>query len=158
MGRITAPFGVQGWIKIHPFTERIGSLSAFPQWWVSRNGNYHEARVAESAVHGQSLIARLEECRDREAAAALKGCEIALPRAALPVNAKGEYYWDDLLDCEVVSVRGAPLGRLVKILETGGNAVLVVKGEREHLLPFVENVVMEVDVSACRITVEWEAD
>ena len=130
MGRVSAPFGIQGWIKIRPFTERVGNLMAFHEWWVGRDGDYRAQQVAQAAVHGQDLIARLEHCRNREAAAALKGYEIAVPRDSLPESKSGEYYWDDLLGCEVVNVRGESLGVVAKILETGSNAVLVMRGER----------------------------
>jgi len=158
MGRVSAPFGVQGWIKIQPFTESIDSLSQYSNWWIGRDGDYKVCRVEQSTAHGKSLLAQLENCGDRDVAAALKGCDVAIPREELPEVASGEYYWHDLIDCEVVNTKGVALGVVKNILETGSNAVLVVKGERERLLPFIESVVTNVDVSGARITVDWESD
>ena len=54
---------------------------------------------------------------------------------------------------------GRVLGRVEYLIETGANDVLVVKGEREVLIPFVtESVILEVDLSAGRISVDWEWD
>ena len=89
-----------------------------------------------------SLVARFEGCEERNAAQALKGSEVALERAALPQNAKDEYYWADLVGLEVVNMRGEELGRVAGLFDNGAHAVMrVVAGETERLLPFVEQVV-----------------
>lgn len=158
MGRIAAPFGVRGWVKIQPFTEEIDGLLDFPVWHLGRGADWREVKVIEADVHSKSVVARLQGCNDRDAAAALKGLEVAVPREALPETEEDEYYWADLLGLEVVNTQGENLGKVADLLETGANDVLVVEGERERLIPFIAQVILEVDLKARRISVDWGAD
>lgn len=160
MGRIVAPYGLKGWVRIKPYSPDPGSFSAYPAWWVGRNGDWREWKVVQSALqHGSSLVARLEGCTERNAALALKGSEVAVERAALPHNASNEFYWADLVGLKVVNVKDEELGVLAGLFENGAHPVMrVVEGEVERLLPFVEQVVQRVDLAQGRIRVEWELD
>jgi 16S rRNA processing protein RimM len=158
MGRVGTPFGIRGWIKVHPFTQAVDGLLEHPAWWLGRNGSWGRTRVEDGAVHGRSLIAKLEGCEDRQAAARLKGLEVAIPRDEFPANADGEYYWSDLIGLEVANREGVALGRVGRLIETGASPVLVVQGERERLIPFAESVVVSVNVADGRLTVDWGAD
>jgi 16S rRNA processing protein RimM len=156
MGRIRAPHGLKGWIMVQPFTQQTEGLLDYPQWWLGEDGHWEPHRVSESAVHGAMVVARLEGFADRDAAARLKGRDVAVPRDALPENVPGEFYWNDLLGMEVADRNAFKLGLVIRILETGANTVLVVQGESEFLVPFIENVVVNVDLKARKIIVDWE--
>ena len=158
MGRIAAPFGVKGWVRIQPDTAAPGSLLAYKTWWLGNDGDWRETAVAEAKVHGSSLAARLEGFQDRDAAAALRGKSIAVPRSQLPKAHDDEYYWADLLGLRVVNGEGQELGSIAQILQTGANDVLVVQGERERLVPFIADVIREVDTTAGVVRVEWSAE
>jgi 16S rRNA processing protein RimM len=158
MGRVRAPHGIKGWIKVQPFTQEVDGLLAYPEWWLGRNGDWSLYRIAEAAVHGDIVVARLAGFEDREAAAVLKGAEVAIPRPALPESREGEFYWNDLLGVEVLNVRGESLGRIAQLLETGANQVLVVRGEKETLIPFIKDVIVNVDLGGRRVLVDWERE
>ena len=160
MGRIVAPYGLKGWVRIEPYSAVADSLSAHPSWWVGRDGDWRELKVAQSALqHGASLVARFEGCAERDAALALKGSEIALKREALPQNANNEFYWVDLVGLKVVNVKDEELGVVAELFDNGAHPVMrVAAGETERLLPFVEQVVRQVDMAEGRIRVEWELD
>ena len=158
MGRISAPFGVKGWVKVQPNTAATHNLLAYNTWWVGREGDWREIAVAEARVHGRTVVARLEGCDDRDAATALRGQSVAVPRAALPGTKSGEYYWADLIGLAVVNASAQALGRITGVLQTGANDVLVVAGQRERLIPFIAEVIREVDLAAGVMRVEWDAD
>jgi 16S rRNA processing protein RimM len=160
MGRIVAPYGLKGWVRIEPYSPDPGSLSAYPLWWVGRNGDWRELKVAQSILqHGSSLVARFEGWTERDAALALKGSEIAVERGALPQNADDEFYWVDLVGLKVLNVKDEELGTIAELFENGAHPVMrVVAGETERLLPFIDQVVRQVDVAEGRIRVEWELD
>jgi 16S rRNA processing protein RimM len=160
MGRIVAPYGLKGWVRIEPYSAVPDSLSTYPSWWVGGDGDWHEVRVAQSILqHGASLVARFEGCTERDAALALKGREIAVERAALPANANNEFYWVDLVGLNAVNLKGEELGVVAGLFDNGAHPVMrVVDGEIERLLPFVEQVVRQVDMARRRIRVEWELD
>ncbi len=167
MGRVLAPFGVHGWVKLYTYTEMLDSLGSHKTWWVGRDdvsGNFRDFREvvpAAFAVQGKSVVAKFFACEDRDAALAMKGSLIAVPRASLPANDDGEYYWADLIGLEVVRTDGSKLGEVAELLETGANDVLRVidgkEGCRELLIPFIASAVIDVDLARRRICVEWEA-
>jgi len=158
MGRIAAPFGIKGWVKVQPNTAAPRNLLSYPAWWVGNDGNWRETAVAEAKVQDRAVVARLEGCGDRDAAAALKGLLVAVPRAALPAAREGEYYWADLIGLAVTNTAGQALGQVTGMLETGANDVMVVAGERERLIPFIAEVIREVDLPGGVVRVEWGAD
>ncbi len=156
MGRVRAPHGLKGWIKIRPFTQEIEGLLDYPDWWLGGEGKWQQHRVAESAVHGSMVVARLDGFTDRDVAAQLRGRDVAVPRAAMPENREGEFYWNDLLGMQVCKRDAAKLGLVTKILETGAHAVLVVQGDKELLVPFIRDVIVNVDLKARQLVVDWE--
>ena len=162
MGRVTAPFGVQGWIKIYALTAQPGNLRDYPVWWLARDGDWREMRVAAAKVHGNTLVARFEGVEDREAAVALKGLEVAVPRSQLPDAEENEFYWADLIGLKVVNREQHEFGHVARIVQTGANDVLVVAGgnrnERETLIPFIADAIKEVDLAAGVISVDWGKD
>ena len=54
MGRVTAPFGVKGWVKIYALTAQTGNLCDYPVWWLGRDGDWREMQVAQAKVHGKT--------------------------------------------------------------------------------------------------------
>ena len=158
MGRITVPFGVKGWVKIHPFTQTPDSLVAYPKWWIGDSSGWREIEVEEVEVHGPAVAAKLAGCADRDAAVLMRGREIAIPRNAFPVVGENEFYWADLIGLEVVNEQDEKFGRVTEIFKTGANDVLVVEGDRERLIPFLESVVRKVDLQDRVIRVDWAAD
>ena len=163
LGRIVAPFGVKGWLRVHPFGDDPEAWRAMPSWWLSADAEAPAERWRAAALesvkrHGDGIVAKLEGVDDRDAAEALDGCFIGAPRDALPATSAEEYYWADLVGLEVVNEQDGILGRVASLIETGAHDVLVVRdGERERLLPFVAQVVRKVDVPGGRIRVDWDA-
>ena len=158
MGRVAVPYGVHGWVKIQTFTEAVDSLLDYPVWWIGAQDTWRECKVEEGKVHTNILVARLEGCTDRDLALALKGKQIAVPRSELPEPEEDEYYWSDLIGLEVRNLQQVEFGQVEDVFATGANDVLAVRGDRERLIPFVEQVVKEVDLARRHILVDWDAD
>ena len=110
----------------------------------------------EGRRQGQNLVVRFEGIADRDAAQALARAVISIDREGLPGTAPGEYYWHDLIGLEVVNLQGESLGRIDHFVETPANAVMVVRGEREHWLPLVPKHLKSVDLEARRVVVDWD--
>jgi 16S rRNA processing protein RimM len=94
---------------------------------------------------------------DRNAAELLRGCDVAVTREDLGEAPEGEFYWVDLVGHAVVNLGGESLGKVEELLRAGGADVLVVRGDRERLIPFIADFVKGVDRAAKRITVDWES-
>ncbi|WP_044337419.1 ribosome maturation factor RimM [Rossellomorea aquimaris] len=69
---------------------------------------------------------------------------------------EGEYYFHEIVGCKVVTTDGEELGTIKEILSPGANDVWVVKGQRgkEHLIPYIEDIVKTVDIDKQLITIE----
>lgn len=162
MGRVTAPFGVKGWVKIYALTAQLGNLRDYPVWWLGHEGDWREMQVVVARVQGNTLVAQLAGIEDREAAVALKGLEVAVPREQLPGAAEGEFYWADLIGLRVVNTEQHEFGRVVRVMQTGANDVLVVASgngnEPETLIPFIAGAIRQVDLEAGVISVDWGKD
>jgi 16S rRNA processing protein RimM len=173
MGRVSAPYGVRGWIKVKAFTEVPEALLDYPAWWLSvRGGGAAKHRVLEARIHSDYVIAKLENLDSREQAATFKGAEVSVPRDQLPETEEDEVYWSDLAGCEVVNRNGERLGKVAEVQGMGAYPMLRVtsgeavnatedgtrRKETELLIPFVPAYVLGVDLEANRIDVDWDAD
>jgi 16S rRNA processing protein RimM len=159
MGKIVAAQGILGWVKVQTFTEYLDSLLDYDTWYVGNENAWRPLQVLEAGVHGKVLVAKLEGVADRTAAEKYKGQLIAVPRAELPEQEEGEYYWSDLVGLSVENLAGVKFGIVDSLLETGANDVLVVKGENgETLIPFIASVIQQVSLKDKTIRVDWQAD
>jgi len=161
VGKTGAPYGVRGWVKVQSFTEPAENLLNYKPWYVKSGDSsaWVEASVMEAKLHGKGIIARFEGCDERDAALQIRGLEIAIRRDQLPEPEQGEYYWVDLEGLEVKTLDDISLGKVDHIEATGANDVLVVKGERERLIPYVmDHIVHEVNIEAGFIRVDWDPD
>ena len=164
MGEIVGPYGVRGWLKVRSFAELPAALLDFAEWWVKpKHGSaWKEFSRLDGRVHSGSLVAALGGVESREAALAMKGFEVGVPRSALP-DVQGEIYWEDLKGFAVVNRTGVLLGEVRGVVEHGAHPLLRVAppGEAaapERLIPYVPAIVDAVDTGECRIYVDWEAD
>jgi len=157
LGHIAGVHGIRGWVKIHSLTEPREAIFEYQPWLL---GEPQKAvRVSEGKKHGNRLIALLEDIDTREQAEALIGKEIRVYREQLPELSGGQYYWADLVGLAVRLEDGRNLGRIESILATGANDVMVVKGDRERLIPFVtDQYVKSVDLDAGIVLVDWDPD
>ncbi|MGZ5014598.1 MAG: ribosome maturation factor RimM, partial [Methylobacter sp.] len=77
----------------------------------------------------------------------------------LPKTAKGEYYWSQLIGLNVETIDGVQLGVVDSLLETGANDVIIVQGERERVIPFLQGqTIISVDLDAGSIVVDWDPE
>jgi len=144
---------------VFSYTEPREAFLQYKGLLIGRNGGWQPAEVVEGQRHGKSVIALLKGFDDRDQAASLIGAEFGVQREDLPEPEDGQYYWLDLIGLTVVHHDGTELGKIDEILETGANDVMVVKGDRERLIPFIKDeIVINVDFSEGKVNVDWEWD
>ena len=163
LGRLVTPYGVKGWLHLHPFGDDPASWRDMAQWWLapvdSDKAQWSAAKLSGLRLHGGGWVAKLEGVDSREAAEAMAGWYFAAPRAELPATGSDEYYWADLIGLRVINLQGEQLGLIETLIETGANNVLKLRdGDTERLLPFIEQVVKKVDAAGGCMTVDWQAD
>lgn len=159
LGRVSGLFGVQGWVRVFSHTEpREGIVRYYPVF-LRRPDGWRAFEIEAGRAHGAGVVLKFAGCDDRDRAATLLQSEIAVRREQLPPPKPGEYYWTDLEGLRVVTLDGVELGTVATLFATGANDVMVVRGERERLLPFVRGqVVVEVDLEQRRLRVDWDPD
>lgn len=171
MGRVVAPYGVFGWLKVVPDTEAFDGLFDYDSWWLGKGNDWRELLVETAKIHNDVLVVKLKGIDDRDAAMACKGKQIAVPRSQLPEPEDDAYYWSDLIGLRVTNKQAVEFGRIVEVFETGANDVIVVQADtsaidgdasktkaQERLLPFVADVILEVDLPNQTMLVDWDAD
>jgi len=160
VGRLHGAVGLRGEIKLESFTDPRRAVLDYQPWTLrDAQGREHELAGARGRDTAKGIVATLPGISDRDAADALRGTELWVPRAVLPRPASGQYYWVDLEGLRVVNVDGTDFGTVSHLFSTGANDVLVVRGERERLLPFVQpDVILQVNFDAGTITVDWDAE
>ena len=166
VGTVGRAHGVRGWVRVRSDMDPAEDLLRYDTWLVERAGSWRPVTVRSARPHGNALVAHFDGIDDRDAAAALAGTRLGLPRDALPAIEDGQYYWVDLIGLEVVDESGRPLGTVREMIETGANDVMVIRPcvpatsdrarAEERIVPFlVGDVVREVDLAAGRIRVSW---
>ena len=159
LGRVSGLHGVRGWVKVHSETRRRENILKYTPWYLRREGGWEAWRPLQGRIQGKTLVAHLEGCDDREQARGLMGATIAVRRSQLGSHGGDDYFWTDLEGLRVVTEAGVELGRVDHLMETGSNDVLVVKGDRERLVPWLpEQVIRSVDLEQGVITVAWDPD
>jgi len=158
VGTLSGVYGVRGWLRVYSYTDPPENILSYGPWLVG-DGPPVAHEVLDGGTHGKGLIARLAGIDDRDAARRLVGAAIRVPRKRFAQAAEGEYYCSDLIGLQVRNHEGVALGKVLDVMETGANDVLVVQGERRRLVPFlVPDVVRSVDLEAGTMDVDWDAD
>ena len=159
LGKISGVFGVKGWVKVHSFTDPREKIVEYAYWQIQHQGQWRQVELAGGKRQGKTIVAKLAGLDDRDEAMLYSGDEIAVYQSQLAQLGIDEYYWHQLEGMSVVTAEGVELGIVHHLLETGANDVLVVKGDRERLVPFtVGHTVIEVNLSKKLITVDWDPE
>ena len=157
IGYISAVHGIKGWVKVHSWTKPMESIFKYQPWLLGENRK--PVKIIDGRKQGKGLAALLPGYDDREQAVSLVGQQIFVGRDQLPPTEEGEYYWSDLIGLEVHNTTGEVLGRVDRLMETGANDVLVIQGDREHLVPFIQGqYVKRVDLEDGLIEVDWDPE
>ena len=160
LGRIHGAFGVRGELKLESFTDPARGIFRYQPWILrSPQGAERELEGARGRETAKGIVATLPGVEDRDAADAMRGTEVWVSRSALPPPGTDEYYWVDLEGLRVATVEGVALGTVSHLFSTGANDVLVVQGERERMIPFLQpDYIRSVDFEAGLVTVDWDPD
>ena len=159
LGKISGVFGIKGWVKVYSNTAQREAILGYSPWLIKVGADWQAYTVINGQIQGKTLVAQLDGVDSRELAQPLVGGLIAVEREQLKPLKNNEYYWADLLGLDVINTQDQHFGKVDALFETGSNDVLVVKGERERLVPWImQQVIQSVDVIEKRIIVDWDAD
>lgn len=157
VGRFASPYSVHGWIKVISFTDPPAKILDYQGWCINKGG-WLELAITERKLHGKHIIVKIKDCDTPEQAKTYTNIDIAINRDQLSELPPGEYYWAELEGLTVVNVENINFGKVDHVFSTGANDVLVVKGEKQRLIPYIKNVVKQVDLEKKNIIVDWDAE
>ena len=165
VGKLGSTYGIRGWLRVYSSTEYAESIFDYQPWFLKIKGQWQPTELESWKHHNHELIAKLKNVNDRETAQSLANIEIGVDLSVFPQLEEGDYYWHDLIGCNVVNLKGYAMGTVTEMMETGSNDVLVVRanskdafGKQERLIPFLyEQVVKRVDLTTKVIEVDWDA-
>jgi 16S rRNA processing protein RimM len=159
---MAAPWGLDGWIRVHSYTDPPTAILEYPDWRLAGpDGEWQPVRVTGGRRHGtgHDVVVSLEGVASPEAARGYVSRDVGLPRSALPPAGPREYYWDDLVGCRVTTVDGVELGVVTHFHDFPANPVMSVRGAgRERWVPLVPRHLKRVDLEARSIVVDWDPE
>ncbi|MBL4815370.1 ribosome maturation factor RimM [Shewanella sp.] len=166
LGKLGSSHGIKGWLKITTYTDSVEGIFDYSPWLIKEQGEWREVKVLQWRFQGKAVVASLEGVETRDQAQMLTNCEIAVTPQQMQTLPEDEFYWRDLIGCEVVNTKGYNMGKVQEIVETGSNDVLLVKanakdgfGKAERMIPFVtEQFIIEVNLTEKQIIVDWDPD
>lgn len=160
VGHIFGAWGVQGWVRIKPYSSDADALLSVKTWWLDKP-ELHDVDVRQAKLHGGDVVAQLVGIADRNAAENLKGTQVQVARSRFPALDDGEFYWSDLIGLQVVNLDAVVLGQVLGLMDNGAHPILRVAASQdsrpaeERLIPFVDQFVKQVDLAQKTITVDW---
>lgn len=162
LGKLVGVWGVKGWVKLHSYTRNRKDISQYQTWYLKKpksNAEPTPITVLNCREQGQGMVAQLEGVDDRDQALAMSGQVILVKQSDLPALPEGEFYWQQLIGLSVNNDAG-PIGKVLSIMETGANDVLVCKnvdqGGTDVLIPYTNEVILEVDLECGSMLVDWD--
>jgi len=160
IGQIGKPYALKGWLRLRSFsTPENQILNYNPLFFQEKQGNWRLLENIKLRENSQGLLIHIEGCDTPEAAKRYTLAHVGIERSQLLPTQPGEYYWHDFIGLTVINHEGITLGTITDLLEVGEHDVLVVKGEREHLIPVIHHdVILNIDLAHRLIAVRWDAD
>ena len=166
VGYVAGAYGLNGWVRIKPFSADGDALLHAKIWWLDKP-ELRDVSMLQAKIHSGDVVASLMGVAGRDAAEALKGTTVQIPRSHFPALADGEFYWVDLIGLDVENLQGERVGRVSDMMDNGAHPILRIEpaaiatpepAQQEILIPFVEHFVKTVDQKLKKITVDWALD
>ncbi len=160
IGKIGAAHGIRGWLKVFSYAEFNANIIDYQPWYFcDQQGRYNEIHIEASKLHGENMLVKLVGVHTPEDARLLTGNLVMIRRSQLPALKKNEYYWSDLIGLTVINQQGCIYGKVIYLIATGANDVLVVEDHdhKEHAIPYLfGETIKHIDLIKKEIRVDWE--
>jgi len=156
LGKINGLFGVQGWVKIFSHAQPRKNILSYQPWHIQVDGQWQTLEIIKGREQGKTIVAQLEGIKDREQASSMIGVDLYILKSQLPKLSEGAHYWEDLIGLKVINQQQVVLGKVSNLVDTGANNVLIVNGDKEHWVPYIQPFLVSVDIDKQQILVDWD--
>lgn len=151
MATVGAPHGVRGGVKLTVFAEDPLTLRRYNPF---ETGEGARLKLVRLKPIGKALVGEFEGVADRNAAEALRGTELYVPRQRLPRPDPDEFYHVDLIGLEARTLAGEVLGVVRAVSDFGAGDLLEIAGPTALVVPFTRAVVPEINFEEGFLTVD----
>lgn len=175
LGVISEAQGLRGQVKVRPHSSEPVALLSCKSVWLSliprrdagvsvpaEQASLTQYKVKSAKMHSGNVVMALEGVGDRDQALSLKGARILVARDAFPKADSDSYYWVDLIGCKAINLQNENLGEVINVTENGAHGVIAIgdaqKMTIKYLVPFVKEVVQNVDLQNKMIALDWQSD
>ncbi len=162
VGHIQGVFGIKGWLKVFSHCRPKEQILNYTNWELRSSSGVEVYQLQEGKLHSNGIVIKFKDINDRNQAELFKGAEIWVAKSELSELEGDEHYWFQLEGLKVETLEGETLGKVLRMMETGANDVMVVKNDvnkEEILIPYVhEQVIKQVNLEQKTITVDWQKD
>ena len=158
VGKINGFFGLQGWVKVFSYTKPRVNILNYSPWSIDVDGELQKIEIKNGREQSKTIVAHISGIDTREDSQKLIGKDIYIDKEQLPELNEDQYYWHELIGFTVLNQNKESLGLVDYFVETGANNVLVVKGKKEHWIPYIEPYLVSVDSKKKEIFVDWDKD
>lgn len=158
VGSFGSSYGVNGWIKINSATSPDNAILDYLPWQIETPNGWQPLNIIDSQLQHKQVLVLVEGYDSPEAVTQLAGRRISVLREQLPEPDENEIYWTDLEGLTVKTEQGTVLGTIDHLIETGSNDVMVVEGEKRHLIPYNKATVIKVNLEQKEVTVDWDPE
>ena len=145
-------------MKLFSHTQPRKNILSYQPWHIQIDGQWQTLEIIKGREQGKTIVAQFKDINDRELARPMIGIDLYIEKSQLPKLSEGEHYWEDLIGLEVINQQQVVLGKVSNLVDTGANNVLVVNGDKEHWVPYIEPFLISVDIDKQQILVDWDED
>ena len=157
IGEITKPQGVQGELKLRPITCDPSRFENMDYAFLKEGEGYRRVNIRVRHAGADAVFLRMEGVNTRNDAEEMRGTMLYIDRAHAVELDEDSTFICDLMGLKGVLTDGGEIGRIIDVMQPGGNDVYVFKGKRgEVLVPALKSVVVKVDLAAGEMLLDAE--
>jgi len=156
LGRLVAPHGVRGELRLLPYAFPCQTLQKGLTVWVQdKTGPSQAYTITQVRPHAPCLLVKFQGVDSRSQAQALRNTTLSVAEALLLPLQDGEFYYYQVIGLKVQTPAGKQLGTIAQVFFSGGHDIWVVqRGQEEYLIPVTEEVVRAIDIPGGNVIIE----
>ena len=162
IAKVGSTYKLDGDLNLYPLANSIENLLRYGAWYIKLPGSSSWQLLEDESVYKRAdgkVYIKLAGIDDINAAKQYVNALIGVPKSVLPQLADDEVYFVDIIGCDVVNQKDESFGRVIDVIETGANEVLICKKDKsESLIPYVKQYILNEDIKNKKIVVDWEYD
>ncbi len=157
VGRVTSTHGIKGEVKFQYYNDEKGVFYEYTSFLVkNENNSWVTFEPTEKRFYKGFFYLKFKGFDSPEAALPLINKEFFVKEEQLPPLDDGEYYEYQLIGLKVIDQGDIVVGTVTEIMHTGAQGLLVVRGEKEILIPMVEEFITEINLDSLFIKVKGD--